>query len=829
MFSADAWMAAVPLHAPDGALGSLTVLADEPGGPDASQLAFLGEVARWAAGRLHQTRPVTDDVPVAWQETFDAVQVGTWDWDLRTGAVNWNEPALAILGLSETHDRRVETWVALVHPDDLPWVIAEDDQAIRTRDVIAHEYRIRRPDGTIRWVQSRGRVVVEDSGAPTRIRGALWDTTDTHTSHEAVSRALRHMSDAFLAIGRDWRVTFLNVAGEQLFGPSQDVVSQLLWDIPAVQGAPDLRARMRQAAARGSPSEFELRWPQSDRWYHLRLVPALNGLTVYCTDVTDKRLRDAAEQAAAERAARIAELAAALAKAISTHDVVEAVADRILPAFGATGLVIHVLEADQLHAVGAVGYSREFIDRIRTIPLDAGTAVNDALSTVVPKFIDSAAEFRTLYPKTADLATLSGKNAWAFLPLVASGQPIGACVIAFDEPRHLAGEERILLTAISSLVAQALARARLYDAEHTRARQLQRGLLPRILPSLPAVTTAARYLPTGQGVDVGGDWYDVIALSADRVGLVIGDVMGHGLSEAATMGRLRTALHTLSSLELPPDEVLDHLNSIVSGLGDESYATCLYAIYDPTNGTCSAASAGHPPPAIVDPEGTVTFPDWDCNPPLGAAEPPFDTFDLALPEGSLLVLYTDGLIESATRDIDQGMDQLARTLTHAVHHDETETLQHLCDLLTTELLPAGQPTSDDTALLIARTHQLPSDNIASWSLCEDPQAAGQAREHVREQLAHWNLDDLTATTELLISELVGNAIRHAKGPITLRLLHSKTLICEVFDASLTTPRIRHATETDEGGRGLQLVAALSSRWGTRYTTQGKCIWTEQAP
>ncbi|MET9244000.1 ATP-binding SpoIIE family protein phosphatase, partial [Nonomuraea sp. NPDC003709] len=254
--------------------------------------------------------------------------------------------------------------------------------------------------------------------------------------------------------------------------------------------------------------------------------------------------------------------------------------------------------------------------------------------------------------------------------------------------------------------------------------------------------------------------------------------------------------------------------------------------------------AGHPPPAVVHPDGAVHFPDADPNSPLGAATPPFDTVRMELPEGSLLVLYTDGLVESATLDIDQGIADLAKALGDTVprippaatcrHPDRDATplhcaacLESLCDSLTATLLPGRQGTADDAALLVVRTHALPNDDMATWPLPEHPKAAGEAREHVRAQLSAWHLDDLSMTTELLASELVGNVVRHAKGPIHLRLLRSAVLTCEVSDGSLTTPRIRRAADTDEGGRGLQLVSAISHRWGTRYTDTGKCIWTEQ--
>lgn len=224
----------------------------------------------------------------------------------------------------------------------------------------------------------------------------------------------------------------------------------------------------------------------------------------------------------------------------------------------------------------------------------------------------------------------------------------------------------------------------------------------------------------------------------------------------------------------------------------------------------------------------MRFPEWTADPPLGAAEPPFETVELSVPDGSLLVLYTDGLVESAKRGIDDGMADLARLLRTA-HEDGTAAdLERLCDTLTHGLLPAELAAADDAAFLVARLHALTADRMASWPLLDDPKAAGQARRHVRDQLAAWGLDDLAPTTELLASELVGNVVRHAKGPVRLRLLHDSALVCEVFDGSLTMPRIRRATDTDEGGRGLQLITALSQRWGTRYTATGKCIWTEQS-
>ncbi|MEU4098850.1 SpoIIE family protein phosphatase [Streptomyces sp. NPDC026673] len=828
-------LAAVALSDGQGPVGALTVVTSAAGEPTREEWEFLDAVTAWAQERVDQapppSRPTHEEPSGSWlRQALKAVEVGTWDWNIRTGELAWDDAAMAVYGTDPADFvPRVESWMKVVHPDDLRWTLAAAERAIRDRGVFEAEYRVRRPDGSYGWTETRAKVVLDEGGEPYRMIGTAWESNESRSARDALSRALRYMSDGFLAADEDWRITFVNREAEDLLGSSEEeLFGRVLWTLPSLRQIAGLESRCREAAAGSAPTSFDIHMPATEACYQVRLVPLPDGVTLYFTDVTERRRleaeRAAAERGASERAARIAELTAALAKATTSRDVVDAVAQRVLPPFGATGLLVQALEDGRAYNVGSVGYPQAFLDNLHGRPRGARDPVWDAISTSGPVFVSSAEEYAARYPAMADRPHLTGKGSWAFLPLTASGLTFGVCVVAFDQPRRLTDEERTLLSAISALVAHALERARLYDAEHTRSRELQSALLPQELPDLPSCTLAARYLPTEQGADVGGDWYDVIPLSAGRVALVIGDVMGHGLSEAVTMGRLRTAVHTLAGLELPPDEIMGHLNDIVGGLGADSYATCLYVLYDSTTGTCSVTRAGHPPPAIVHPDGSVRFPKAAPNPPLGAAEQPFETVELQVPRESLLVLFTDGLVESSEREIDQGLADLARLLLGSADGRE---LNALCDSLIAGLLPVGRTTSDDIALLVARVHTLASDRMASWVLPEDPRAAGMARGHVREQLSAWGLDELTPTTELLASELVGNVIRHGRGPMTLRLLRDIDLVCEVSDESLTMPRIRRASETDEGGRGLQLVASLSQRWGTRYTPNGKCIWTAQ--
>ncbi len=392
----------------------------------------------------------------------------------------------------------------------------------------------------------------------------------------------------------------------------------------------------------------------------------------------------------------------------------------------------------------------------------------------------------------------------------------------FDEDELALGEELVARAAVS------IDNARRYTREHSMAVTLQRSLLPRRLPDQNALDVAYRYLPAQAGV--GGDWFDVLPLSGSRVALVVGDVVGHGLHAAATMGRLRTAVHNFTALDLPPDELLGLLDELVGRIdqdeaADDSTApvtgaTCLYAIYDPVAGSCVMARAGHPPPALIRPDGTVEFPEVPAGPPLGLGGLPFETTELRLAEGSRLVLYTDGLVEDRMHDIDVGLEQLRRALETA-----GETPEETCRTVLDARLP-DRP-GDDIALLVARTRTLGPDQVAEWDVPNDPAAVGEVRSQVTRRLGEWGLDELVFTTELILSELVTNAIRYGGETVHVRVVRDRSLICEVFDSSSTSPHLRYAAMTDEGGRGLFLVAQLAERWGTRYTPAGKVIWAEQ--
>ncbi|WP_181801478.1 SpoIIE family protein phosphatase [Streptomyces shenzhenensis] len=421
------------------------------------------------------------------------------------------------------------------------------------------------------------------------------------------------------------------------------------------------------------------------------------------------------------------------------------------------------------------------------------------------------------------------------LPLEAGGAVLGTASFTRTPPRHgFTGKDHALVRELVSRTAVALDNARRYAHEHGVALALQRSLLPKSLPEATAAEVAHRYVPAAGPLGVGGDWYDVIPLSGARVGLVVGDVVGHGLDAAATMGRLRTTVRALAALDLTPDELLTRLDDLVAqahigihrpsapsfedpGLG----TTCLYGVYDPVTGTLSVASAGHPSPVVAVAGQPATHLDLPVGPPLGIGGLPFESSDIHLPEGSRIALYTDGLVQTRAHDADLGLEALTRAMDRG-----GTSLAETCDSIITAR-PEGS-AEDDAAILLVRVHALDADSMVGQQVPSDPSTVAAARTRVSRQLEKWGLQDMTFTAELVVSELVTNAIRYGEEPISFRLLRDRdrTLICEVSDGGHTSPYLRRATTEDEGGRGLFLVAQFTDRWGTRFSRQGKTIWTE---
>ncbi|MEU6814571.1 SpoIIE family protein phosphatase [Streptomyces sp. NPDC046860] len=550
--------------------------------------------------------------------------------------------------------------------------------------------------------------------------------------------------------------------------------------------------------------------------------PALVGVV---EDVTER-------QAAADRLAVLSAVHSAVGSTLDVRTTADELVRALVPAF-ADGASVDLL--DDAPATGAVS-ARVPLRRVSFAPADSVTARKDGDSRPFPfptpytqALNDTRARIVPVAPDTPWLATdpdafapliEADVHSMIVVPLMVRDTVLG--LLSLYRYRTDAFEEADLDVArqAAATTAAHLDNARSYRREHTVASALQRRLQPSTVPCLSAVETAHMYLPESAG----GDWFDVIPLSGTRVALVVGDVAGHGIEAAATMGQLRIALRTLALQDLETDELLTHLDEVASQLADASaayVATCAVTVYNPLSRRCAMVRAGHPAPVIVDPAGSPVPVDVPLGPPLGAGGGRvFTPAVIDLPRGSVLAHYTSGLLGARGHDPAAARRALEHTLA-----SPNRPLRELCDDAVYRMAPSRH---DDAVLLLARTRTLPEEHVANWTLPAEPSVVSTARRLADQQLAVWGLGAAADDTALIVSELVTNAIRYGTGPIRLRLVRDRgRLLTEVTDANSTSPHLRHARESDEGGRGLYIVMSLSAHWGVRHSHRDKTIWSEQ--
>ncbi|MFD5467683.1 SpoIIE family protein phosphatase [Kitasatospora sp. NPDC127059] len=420
----------------------------------------------------------------------------------------------------------------------------------------------------------------------------------------------------------------------------------------------------------------------------------------------------------------------------------------------------------------------------------------------------------------ARLAPVVSGRSMLVVPLSARGTVLGILkLLRLPDRAPFDESDAATLKELAVRAALSLDNARLHRAEARVATTLQRSMIPTRPPQIPGVQIAHRYLPGDPKAEVGGDWFDAIQLPGSRVALVVGDVMGHGIHSAAAMGRFRTAMQTLAALDLPPGQLLRHLDNLAQKLGDDHLATCLYAVYDPINRTCELASAGHVPPVLVHPDGTGELLEIPAGAPIGVGGVPFVAKTIDVSDGSMLVLCTDGLVEVRGGDIGAGLAALCGNLI-----DPQQSPEQACDEVLRRL--HSDDRKDDVALLVARFDGVAPSEVATWDLTVDQREVRRARSLVREQLASWHLEALSDTTELLVSELVTNAVRVARDRVQLQLIRVDKLLVEVSDDNHNLPSLEPAEQLGETGRGLTLVTKLAEHWGTARKAVGKVVWFE---
>ncbi|WP_406289168.1 SpoIIE family protein phosphatase [Embleya sp. NBC_00896] len=666
----------------------------------------LAERLQRGAGIEYDGPPTLTPLPTS---AFPLIRVGLFDWNVATDEFDADDEMCLLFGVDPADfDRRPATLAARVVSGGGRAFRDAAHSAVETGRVLAWRLQVQGADGVRRPLEVWGRVADNDYGGRSRhLVGAVLDLGTGAAAAEAAER----LPHGVFSLDPEGRITYANRNLEGLLGVRlDDVLGKTPWEAMPWLADPSYEDRYRAAMLSQQPGSFLARTPR-DRWLAFALYPDPYGLT-------GKVVRVEAPPSAADRADQpdteagtfaepesevapprlgaiyhVLQMAGALTEAVSVDEVCQAVSDQILPAFGGQEIAIYIVRDKRFFLARQTGYREGFLDRFEGVPLDASLPGVEALTQGAPIFFESAAELAAAYPGIP----IDEMCAWGFLPLIASDRPVGSCILGFDRRHVFTPEERSVLTALSGLIAQALERARLYDAEFTLARGLQHALLPHRLPSLPHLEVAARYLPGTQGMEIGGDWYDVID-TGRAVALVIGDVEGHSVAAAGTMGQLRSAVRAFATGGHGPDWVVRCTNQLLADLDSELFASCCYIELDPLTGVADVVRAGHPPPLMCGADRQARVVEVTGGTLLGVdrnAEYPVTR--LSLEPGSVLALYTDGLVEDVGADIDLGIERMRAALSHTRDASVAELAHRM-------LRDAGRlnERADDVAVLLTR-------------------------------------------------------------------------------------------------------------------------------
>ncbi|MFJ6609860.1 SpoIIE family protein phosphatase [Streptomyces sp. NPDC091289] len=544
----------------------------------------------------------------------------------------------------------------------------------------------------------------------------------------------------------------------------------------------------------------------------------------------------------------------ALAEARSTAEVLRVAGSLSMPGFSPDGLAVFGSAGERLTIIGHHGHNTGDEEPFTDMPLETDYPAAEVVRTGRAIYLPSPDEYRRRYPATWPLARRFGRQSWAFLPLVSSGRTMGAWMAGFRHPVAFSPDERAVLSTVARMLAQALARAGVAETERELSLGLQRSMMPTLGPDIPGMTVAARYVPTGGGLQVGGDWYDMIPLPNGRIALVIGDVQGHDVRAAGLMGQLRIALRAYASEGHRPDAVLSRASRFLSGLtdayesveGDEEpaaprFATCLYAEVDPETGTLDIARAGHPDPVVISADGTAVIRQTAGGLPLGIeTDSDYPTTRVVLEPGETIMLCTDGLIETGGHDMATGWSRLRPVL-----EEPAEDLEQLADALVQAVHgptshyttgPLADRREDDIAVLVLRRESVsarevpPRRSVLTIAQAE-PERISVGRQLVRELLHDWIDPEQVDSAVLMVSEMATNVLVHTDGDALMVAEVSgeqgeRRLRVEVADASDELPHKRRPGEMASSGRGLVLMEMLADAWGVDPRGEGKSIWFE---
>lgn len=586
------------------------------------------------------------------------------------------------------------------------------------------------------------------------------------------------------------------------------------------------RIRRRDGSLRWTHTQASVRRDETGR--PMRIIGIIRDAT---EELAESRARLEVDVERRRQTSVVESTTAALAHARTVEDVIDVLKDSHgLEHFGATSLVMGLLESGRIHLV-AEGPEGSFVPGTRYTRVDEEYPMSEVVRTLTPRFIESEQDFAESYPLLWPHIKGLNITSAAYLPLIAQARPIGALGLLYSDKTGFSSEERNLLVALGSSIAQSLQRAMLYEQEHDLAEGLQQAMLPRRIPSVPGAQIAVRYRSARMGRDIGGDWYDIIPLPGGRVGAVIGDVQGHDVDAAAVMGQLRIVLRAYAAEGHTPATVMARASVFLDELDTDRFATCMYAEADLSTGVVQLVRAGHVDPLIRDIDGTCQRLPVEGGLPLGLSaefgqlEYPVSTVELD--PGQTLLLYTDGLVEQPGADLDDGM-QLLTAQVRGGPRDLQLLADHLCEV-------AGERGGDDdVAILLLRrkgayTPQT-GGRLQQHVAQNDPEALRSARHMIRAAVRAWGVRERSDEIELAADEMITNALMHTDGGaiVTIRVLSGpeRRLRVEVEDRSSALPRRREAGESGVSGRGLMLVDRLTEAWGVESRGSGKCVWCE---
>ncbi|MCI3227295.1 SpoIIE family protein phosphatase [Streptomyces sp. NP-1717] len=586
------------------------------------------------------------------------------------------------------------------------------------------------------------------------------------------------------------------------------------------------RVRRRDGTLRWTHAQGSVR--RDATGHPRRLVGIMRDAT---QELADSMARLELDEERRRRTSVVEGATAALAHARTVQDVIDVLKHSDgLEHLGATSMVMGLLDSGRIHLV-AEGPAGSFVPGTRVTRVDEEYPMSEVIRTLSPRFIESANDFAVSYSGLWPHISHLGITAAAYLPLIAQGRPIGAVGLLYGDKIGFSPEDRNLLVALGSSIAQSLQRAVLFEQEHDLAEGLQQAMLPRRIPAVPGAEIAVRYRSARLGRDIGGDWYDVVPLPGGRVGAVIGDVQGHDTDAAAVMGQLRIVLRAYAAEGHTPATVMARASVFLHELDTDRFATCVYAEADLATGVVRLVRAGHVDPMIRDTDGSCRRLPAEGGLPLGLSaefgrlDYPVNTVELD--PGQTLVLYTDGLVEIPGVDLEEGIQRLAGLVAGG-----PRDLQELADRLCEAVDERGG--EDDVAVLLLRRRGAYAGRTGGKLQQHvgqgDPGALSSARHMVRAAVRAWGAGDRSDDVELVADELMTNALTHTDGDstVTVRVLPGveRRLRLEVEDRSSALPRIRDAGESGVSGRGLVLVDALSDEWGVESRGSGKCVWSE---